>query len=262
MALLSDAEVRTWFQAARGVLLTAPQLQFLGTIRGWVESAINRVVGYPLVESTYTEFLAAAGGERPPLEFGIDVGWDRIGTVVMPRSRVDQAQGYLQLTRLPVRAVTSVYENLAAWTTGATNGNWPEACLLPATAYRLDMAVPDRCDSGRLVRVVGCWASSPRSVKVTYTAGLSGAEIEADHGQVKAAALDSLGWWWQKAMVRSASIKSNMLTALQLTVRDFSVTLGDPAKFGAGDGAWAHNVLSPFALNVLAIYATMTKYFR
>lgn len=267
MALVTSAERLAWFQSARGVTLTAAQTTFLDLIQPWVEQACYLVIGYPVEQATFTEFLPASSGERPPLEFGIDVGWDRIGGVVMPRSRMDPSSGVLQLTRLPVRSVTSVYENLGAWTTGVTDGYWPTASLLPATGYRLDMSEPGLSRNGRLIRTVGSWLTTPRCVKVTYVAGYASGEISGGTasgtfgpGPLKMAVLDTLGWWWGKAMRRSASVNSNMLLAFNLTIRDFNVTLGDPAGLGRPAGDWMNSILSPEAQNLLMGMLNMAKY--
>jgi len=262
MAVVTAPERLAWFQSARNVTLSVAQLAFLDTIQPWVENVVARVVGYDIEQGTVTEFLPSPGGERPPLEFGIDVGWDRLGGVVMPRSRMDPAQGVLQLSRLPVRSVTSVYENLAAWTTGAADGDWPAAALLPAGAYRLDMDEPGLCKSGRLVRTVGSWLTTPRGVKVTYVAGYTAGELAADMGAVKMAVLMGLGYWWGKSMRLSAGIRGNMTTALNLAVRDFSVALGDPSQMGAGPGPWAQGVLGPESLAILVGLVNMGKWFR
>lgn len=263
MAVLTNTDILTWFQSARGVSLSSPQVSFLSYIQPLVEQAIWQVLGYTLEQSTYTEFLPASGAERPPLEFGIDVGWDRIGGVVMPRSRMDPSYGSIQLTRLPVRSITSIYENLAAWTTGLTDGDWPSTSLQPPTAYRLDMSEPGLCKNGRLIRTVGSWPTSPRTVKLTYVAGWTTAEIAANvgnFGPIKMAALDSLGWWWGKAMRASASVRSNMMLGTQVSIRDFSVTLGVPQGTGMSPGTWAAAMLSPEAMHILMMYVNMAKY--
>jgi len=261
VSIVPAADRAAWFQAAKGVTLTAAQVTFLDYLQPMVEQVVCQVCGYQFEAGTYTEYLPAPGAERPPLEFGIDVGWDRVGGVVMPRSRMDPSSGFLQLTRLPARSVTSVYENLAAWTTGATDGDWPAASLLPTTAYRLDMTRPGMSKSGRLIRAVGSWLTSPRCVKVTYAYGYSAGEFGGEFAPVKMAVLEALGWWWGKALRRSAGIRSNMTTAMQLSIRDFSVTMGDPSAMSAAPGQWAQNVLGPEALGLLTGFVNMAKYF-
>lgn len=258
--IVQTADITAWFQAAKNVTLTSAQNVFLALIQPWVETVVGRVVGYEFVQGTYTEFLPPTGGERQPIEFGIDIGWDMVGGVAMPRSRMDPGASVLQLTKVPVRSVASVYENLAAWVAGTPNGDWPTA--LPARSYRLDMSEPDLCKNGQLIRLVGSWITSPRCVKVTYTFGYTQAEIDASYGDIKMAVLEGLGWWWGKAMQRSNAIRSNMNAALQLTIRDFSVALGPVEQLGQGPGQWAQNVLGPTALLILLKYVNMAQYFR
>lgn len=258
--IVSSAERLAWFQSQRGVTLSVAHTTFLDTIQPWVERACWTVIGYSLAEADYTEFLPAAGSERPPLGSGIDIGWDMIGGRAHPRGRGDSVDGAVHLKNLPVRSVASVYENLGAWITGEASGEWPAATLLSASAYRLDMAEPGLCLSGRLYRNYGNWPSTPRVLKVTYHAGYSQAEIDAGHGPVKMAVLTGLNWWWGKAMRQSNGVKTLGLTAMQLSIRDFSVTLADPASVGQSDGVWAQNILGPDSLNVLQKYVNLVQY--
>lgn len=261
MALVSVEERAKWFGAMKGMVLSSAMTQFLELIQPWVESAIAQVLGYNLEQATYTEYCPASGSERPPLEFGIDVGWDLIGGVVAPRTRGDPTMGVLQLKNLPVRSVTSVNENLSAWSKGVTDGDWPAASLLPVQAYRLDQPENGYCMNGRLIRVVGSWTTIPRTVRVVYVGGYTAGELDGRYAQVKLACLLSLGWWWSKAMQSSQAVKGGGAIALQVAIRDFSVTLGNPSALGATPGTWVHNILPPEAMNILSQFVNMAKYF-
>ena len=258
--IVPASERAAWFQSQKGITLSAAHDQFLNLIQPWIEKVCWKYIGYSLEQASYTEFLPDGLFSRPPLAYGIDIGWDLVGGTAMPRSRTDLYEGSLTLTNLPVRAVASVYENLGAWTTGDLNGNWPAASLLPVQAYRLDMAVPDLCRSGRLYRVVGNWPSTPRSLKVTYTAGYTQAELDAGFGDVKMAVLEGVMWWWSKAMIASNSVKTMGLVAMQLGIRDFSVTLGNPSAMSAQPGDWVFQMLGPTSINILSNYLNMAKY--
>lgn len=260
MPIVPKDERTAWFRSRAGVTLTAAHDAFLDWLAPTVEVCIWAVIGYDITQQTTTEFLPQSNGERPPLEFGIDVGWDRIGGVVMPRSRMDPSQGVLTVSRLPVRSVTSVYENIVAWTTGATNGNWPASSLLPITAYRADMAEENLCKNGRIYRTVGSWPTVPRTVKITYVAGYTQAEIDTTQSDLKLAELETLGWWWGKAMRRSNSVKTMGLAFTQVGIRDFSASVADPSQISSNPGVWANNVLSPEALNILGRRVNMARF--
>lgn len=261
--IVASAERSAWFQSAKGVTLTGNNLAFMDMIQPWVERAVAQVLGYKsqygLGQGSYTEFLPAPGSERAAVVYGIDLGWDKVGGTVVPRGLASQESRIL-LSTVPVRSITSVYENYSAWAQGTPDGDWPATALLAPTGYRLDLTEPGISMSGALFRQVGNWSTSPRTVKVTYVAGYTQAEIDARWPMFKAATLDSLGWWMQKAMLRSQGLKANGLVALNLSIRDFSVTLGDPAKLGMSDGAWAQNILSPFSLSILAKHVDFTQY--
>lgn len=260
MAIVTSTERNAYLTVAKGVSLSAPWLAFLDMIQPWVEKAVEKVVGYKIEQTSFTEFLPAAGGERPPVEFGVDIGFDLIGGMAVPRSRVDPAGSVLQLSRLPARSIVSVYENLSAWSTGAANGYWPASSLLPAQTYRLDFTEPGISPSGRLIRVVGAWSSTPRSVKVTYTAGVSEDELGSDHSDYKLAVLEGISFWMARGLRGSSAIKSNGYGATNVAIRDFSATLNDPSAVGQGAGAWAANILGPNSMAILMGHVNMAKY--
>ena len=259
--MIIDLPTRTaWLQSASNVIVSSTQNTFLNIIQPWVEQVVWKVLGYSLEQNTYTEYVPSALSERPPLSFGLDVGWDLVGGVVLPRSRTDAFEGSVQLSNLPIRSITTIYENVAAWTGGTLNGDWPAESLLPPTAYRLDMQTDGLCLSGRVYRIVGAWSSISRSVKVTYTAGYTQAEIDASFGPVKMAVLMGLNWWLGKAVTRSKAMKNGGMIPYQVAVRDFSATLGDPSGMSATPGPWAQNVLGPESLMMLAQYQNLAKY--
>jgi hypothetical protein len=131
---------------------------------------------------------------------------------------------------------------------------------LPASAYRLDMESAGMCKSGRLYRTVGGWPSSPRTVKVTYVAGYTQGEIDAGVTDLKLAALQGLAWWWRKSMLSSNGTKTLGLAAMQLAIRDFSVTLGDPNQISAQPGEWAFQILGPDSMNILITHVNLAKF--
>jgi hypothetical protein len=155
-----------------------------------------------------------------------------------------------------------VYENLSAWVQGDANGTWPTSSLLPTTSYRLDFNEAGISRSGQIIRTVGTWITVPRCVKVTYVGGYSTAEINASFGHLKMAVLEAIGWWWGKALMRSNGVRSNMQSALSLTIRDFSVSFGNPDGGGQASGSWAQNVLGPSTLQLLMKFVNLTQYFR
>lgn len=259
--MIVDAKYRRdWFQAAKNVSLNAAQVAFLDAIQPGVEQVCWTFLGYSPEQATYTEFLPSVLSERPPLNYGIDVGWDVVGGTAVSRSRTDTVESGVQLSAVPVRSVVSVYENTGAWTTGEPDGYWPASTLLPASTYRLDMQSPGLCKSGRLVRVYGTWFSNPRSIKVTYVAGYTQTEIDAQFAPLKLAVVMALNWWYARALRQSRSVPANGMTPYQVSIRDFSVSMGDPNGIGAGDGPWAQNVLGPESLTLLWNFVNMAKF--
>lgn len=249
--IVTQAEYTAWLQAAAGTTLTAAQLTFLGVIHPWVERVVWRVLGYSLEQATHTEYLPQPGAERYAAGWWNGGWFDSVGGWAVQQGQWARGEGVLQLTNVPARSITSVYENPAAYAAGTVGGDWPTTSLLPATAYRLDANPAGVGWTGFVVRTLGTWAAAPRTVKVTYVAGFSQAEIDAGYGDVKMAILQALAWWFGRATLGSKAVKGGGVTAMQLSIRDFSVTLGNPMQMAAGAGGWAQNVLGPDALNLL-----------
>jgi hypothetical protein len=117
-----------------------------------------------------------------------------VGTRVVPWVRDSYwDRRILQLRQIPVRyPIVSVFEYADAWT--VPGGFWPaNTQLVDGTDYQLDQRDATFSWTGHLLRRTGTWATFlERSVKVTYTAGFTPAELSATFPKVRLATIHAI----------------------------------------------------------------------
>lgn len=182
MAIVTDAEVLTML----GGSASAADQAILTAIRPRAERLVQKFIGYKIErQATITEYLPLADRdyERDAL---ID-GYEMVGDVARAYGGEIGRERDLVLSVLPVRSITSLYENLSAWDTAG--GSWPASTLLTeGTDYAIDF---DReisgvklCFSGFVRRQSGAWADEPRCIKVVYEGGLTAGELSSDFPEI------------------------------------------------------------------------------
>jgi len=175
VAILSEAEALTFLGLA-GTATTA-QRGALNMLLPMVEQQVKGFVGYQIEEATYTHYLPIGTGrstESPEIRFydvqnGKAVAASAFGRV--------PARAVLYLPEIPVRSIASVYEDETAYADQG-DGDFPASTLLASgDDYYLDIDSSGLCKSGALRRIGANWPTIPRTVKVTYTAGYTQAEL-------------------------------------------------------------------------------------
>lgn len=149
---------------------TAAQSSLLTLLRPMAEDAVRNEVGYSIEQATYTHLLPNHSDSLGELT-GVDVLNDRV--VFKHDGEVRE----LFTPERPLRSVTSVYEDRAAYG-GQGSGDFPASALLTSgTDYYIDQVVSGISWSGKLVRISSGWSPRERTIKVTYVAGLTAAEL-------------------------------------------------------------------------------------
>ena len=265
MAITTDSEVLSYIQINDKCL--TPSMRALVTrVRNKAENLIREFVGYEIEQQTVVEYFPA---KNVPVRAEGDAaagGFDLLGGNLVPRSTFPAYRRELVLTQLPVRSITSVYDNSAAY--NVAEGDWPETSLLPTNAYVLDR---DREDapvwSGILYRNAGSWSSVPRTIKVTYVAGLTAAELNPVSGRytefVHAVQVTCA------KMLADIAARSNMARTGQgpttsVSVEDFAASFAgqNAAMIGAFLGAGVGSAVLPTeAMQALRDRVHPAKYF-
>lgn len=178
--------------------ITDNELALLTMIHPLVEGAVKEHLGYDPEYRTHT-------GELYPrnVSLGNSFGggiWDTnaSGTkAVFEKSVGDLSGEILQLAHLPLRSVTSVYEDYDA-RHGTQDGAFGASTLLTVG----DDYVPvwDGQDSsgnavgfaGQIRRYASSWPSDPGTVKITYVAGYTAAELSGYDTAINASVIKSV----------------------------------------------------------------------
>lgn len=175
--LATPSEVLTYLGKSNP---TSQQTLVAGIVVRAQMGAFVNYLGYNPIQSVRTEYLPLVNdpGQRDPLIDNFEsLGGGGIGSMtrLFGQPRVTMAWRNLMLSALPVRSVASIYENRDAWLT--PGGDWPESSLVDPSDYYLDLTRAGWSDSGMVIRNSGPWERTPRSIKVTYTGGLTPDEI-------------------------------------------------------------------------------------
>lgn len=260
MAIVTSDEISA-YAAVNGLALTAANLTWITTFQPAVEAAVRRFLGFNPASATYTEYHPVSqpnSVESDPLVQGYEV----VGGQAYPYRLGDPSRSILALKNLPVRSIASVYENPAAWTTGAADGYFPSGTLIPATNYHLDLesyGTSAVCWTGHLLRNVGTWSAAQRSIKVTYVAGFSGEEIDSLFPEMKLAVCMTLCWHLLNA-VALANMRQQGGPVASVAIEDFNVSFMSPVAYGLKLGGSASNRLPPTAAALLEPYVRMTQF--
>lgn len=135
-----------------------------------VESRVKKFLGYGVEQATYTHFL-------PNRNLFITEGavLDSVNERVVVENQSDTR--ILQLPEIPVRSITSIYEDSAALAGQGANDFPVSSLLVSGTDYYLDVDKSGISRTGHVIRFFGAWAPRQRTIKVTYVAGYSSGEL-------------------------------------------------------------------------------------
>ena len=252
MAIIDSLEVREYL-AVSGQTVPDAALTLIDKLIPRVESLVRDFLRFNPESATRDEYYPQETLNNYLDGDPLVGGYDLIGGLAVPRIRGDRVLSAFGLRNLPVRSITEVRENAAAWMTGAADGNFPDTHIISASNYQLDVDKSGLSWTGILRRVSGSWVTAPRGVKVTYVSGLSAAEFEGEYSSIKHAIIVAVLEWIGAIKYRAnAALGGGIVT--NLSIRDFSVTF-DPRflqGYELSDGV--KKMLSPF-VNVGELFA-------
>ena len=171
MPICTRAEVETWLGIT--TTITEGERGLLNMLLPSAEAAVKKYIGYDPVQATRTEYYPLGPFRHSDDEAEtIDV---QGGVAVFQGTRYDD--NILILNHLPVRSITTLYEDRDA-RAGQGSNPFPAGSLLTAgTQYYLDLTASGISKSGFVYRVGSGWPNVPGSVKITYVAGYSAQEL-------------------------------------------------------------------------------------
>lgn len=220
--ILNMAEILGWLG------LSSPsdqQLAVLHSIHKGVEQAIVKFCRTNLVQQTFTEYYPTEQ-QNPVRTTMVDV--DAASQFV---SFGVGAGEILQLRNVPVRSITSIYEQAGALAGQAPDAFPASTLLTSGVHYWMQKDGPGGMSAtGFVRRRSGSWCSEVGSIKVTYVAGFSDAELNGTDGEavdasdIKLAARIAFGHYWNKHVSQASGLQGGIKTSESLG--DYSYTLG------------------------------------
>lgn len=183
--------------------------RLLQLVAKWTESQARKWVGHGISQNTYTgEFH-----RRQRLNSVDDIiGYEVVGDKVYGEYECPADGHILKLDNGFVRSITEVRMDPAG-NFGFTSGSFGSSTLLTeGTDYFLELDATGLSKSGHLIRNNASWPSRPGSVKVTYVAGFTAAELNADYSFVKEALLLEMrskfnAMWSQQGTAAASGVK-------------------------------------------------------
>lgn len=258
--ILSAAQATSLMTAAGVTVPAAITNTLLPTLISTIQKLMFDFIGYDPREATVTEYLPV---KQANLRADLDLtnnAFDLNGGVVVPRGVASNQRREIILGRLPVRSITSVYENFAAFNTAG--GIWPTESLLAANTYYLDSREAGICWTGILYRNVGSWSVVPHTIKITYASGLSQTELDTDYLIFQQAIMSTLLPAVTNFLMRSRNAVAGF-SAGRFSIQDFSVDTAQPNNVGVtglGSNIGA-SALTTETMQMLSKYIHMAKLF-
>jgi DNA-binding transcriptional ArsR family regulator len=174
-----------------GSTITDADRALLTTIKIRIEAEVRRFVGHNIVQPTtpYVEFLPGRPGNIESVEMYEVQGNQLVSHISTQYGDV------LQLSQMWLRSITSIYEDRGAYG-GQKAGDFAAGTLLTLGThywvnYDRDAADPELngtqslAAAGQVIRVGASWSRVPRTIKVTYVAGLTAAELDGAWSDIK-----------------------------------------------------------------------------
>ena len=182
--LCDRSHVLTYLQLTTSI--TVAQDALLNMLHPLAESALKNWIQQNLNYQEYVEFLPIGQpyAERDTALEQVHKVGDRL--VFVGGKPGTEA---LQLKHLPVISITEIREDVGANAGQSSDAFADETILTAGTDYWLDFDTTGVSRTGLIYRY-GAWPTEPRSIKVTYFAGLSETRLNGDFaGDVRYAAI-------------------------------------------------------------------------
>lgn len=183
-----ENEVKPWFAVA----CCDADVRVLSMLRQFTESQARAFVGHCISQNTISNEYQRREDIGCGVERSADVV-DIVGDVVYVGGGGISNDGHiLQLDNGFVRSITEVREDPAARFGQGASDFAASTALTAGTNYFLELDRSGLSRSGRIHRVNGAWSSAPGTIRITYVAGLTKAELADEFAYVKQALLEDM----------------------------------------------------------------------
>jgi hypothetical protein len=163
--------------------------QLLMRLREWTEMQARRYCRWGIAQATYTdEYHRREDIGTGDFSDVLDVQGDN----VYLRDNPTPDGEILQLDNGYVTSITTLHEDQSAYF-GQGGSDFAAATLLTeGTHFVPEYENGTFCKSGRIIRINRNWSSRPGTIKVTYVAGFTAAQLNDEYSFVKEAVLEEM----------------------------------------------------------------------
>ena len=192
-----------------------------------IENSICKFLGFNPAQATYTEYQPDIGYNSLIEPGNSALNADLIAGKVIYWNRGTLNNTILTLQQVPVRSIISIYDNPGAFLTYPAN--WLSGYLVDPSQYYLDSDDQNFCWNGQIIRSYGFWGTIRRTIQVTYVAGMTTSEMNAQMPEIKLAVCKAL----QNELIGnsykmfSMQMLANGMMGIphSVQIRDFQLTL-------------------------------------
>lgn len=178
----------------RSTRINTNELELLNLLLPVAEANVQDHLGLVLEQQSVVEFYPTE--DIAPQVDGEEIKVTSSGVYVSPGS---VSGTVLALRNIPVRSITSIYEDDDGYFGDGPSAFAAGSLLTAGSDYYLSREKAGISWTGHVYRIATGWCSVPGSIKVTYVAGLTDAELDGDYSPVRWAVLRTFGDLWARA---------------------------------------------------------------
>ena len=187
-----------------GSTLTDAHESLLVQIKNRVEDNARRYCKHGITRAEYTVYLPNRQVFTPEAREYIDLQGDKvvIGNATHDGDILQLPQAYVVND-----GTLAVYEDYDA-EGGQGASDFPASTLLTkGTDYRLDTDdTGELSETGHLIRIVGSWSARSRTIKVTFNAGFTAAQLDSTYRDIKGAIIEETVVRFKMAQARGSDL--------------------------------------------------------
>lgn len=172
-----------------GSSLTNPDRALLESKKNRVENLLRKTLRFNISQPTtdYVHFL-------PERAITADEGVEFVETTPSGKALFGTTRTWgdvLQLPQTYVRSITEIREDTDAYGGQGSSAFPSDSVLTEGDDYWLDVDESGLSKTGHVLRTAGIgWSGIPRSIRVSYMAGLTAAELDGEYSDIKEAIIN------------------------------------------------------------------------
>lgn len=203
MALLPEivdrSEIETYLSVTTSI--TEEERGLLEMIHRQTEYMVRKFCNHGITQATYTEYYPTDDLSPTTRRTLMEYRSGRVFTI----PDVGEPPRSIFLNNIFVSSITSVYEDFAAYADQGPSDFPASSELTAGTDFYLVLDKSGLSRSGELRRIGTTWSTRPGTIKVTYVAGLTAAQLDDDYLDLKLAVLQEIAQQFKIARSRAGT---------------------------------------------------------